>query len=172
MKSELGCTLRTYFRNVMLTSQKPCQHNNKCDCSKTNGYKWSLCFSIKYRGWIPHSEKLKMSQILLVNILIVYFLCSNWSCKNKKFINQFQIKGFKGVQPNQRLLKVLKVRLRVCILQKCVPSWPNCSKHYWKLHWSTFNTFTPNGFSHSYHMHQSFSVLRVIGWYFSFLFNC
>ena len=24
---------------VTLMSQKPCQHNNKCDCSKTNGYK-------------------------------------------------------------------------------------------------------------------------------------
>ena len=26
------------FDNVTLTSQKPRQHNNKCDCSKTNGY--------------------------------------------------------------------------------------------------------------------------------------
>ena len=24
--------------NVTLTSQKPCQYNNKFDCSKTNGY--------------------------------------------------------------------------------------------------------------------------------------
>ena len=39
------------LHNVTLTSKKPCQHNNKCDCRKTNGYrpKWSLCFfSIKY----------------------------------------------------------------------------------------------------------------------------
>ena len=28
-------TLTLY--NVMLTSQKPYKHNNKCDCSKTNG---------------------------------------------------------------------------------------------------------------------------------------
>ena len=43
VESDLGCTLRIYFDNVMLTlhnvtltSQKPCQHNNRCDCSKTN----------------------------------------------------------------------------------------------------------------------------------------
>ena len=29
-------TSRVYFDNVTLTSQKPWQHNNKCDCSKTN----------------------------------------------------------------------------------------------------------------------------------------
>ena len=46
VESDLGCTSRIYFDNVTLTlynvtltSQKPCQHNNKCDCSKTNGYK-------------------------------------------------------------------------------------------------------------------------------------
>ena len=45
--SDLGCTSRIYFDNVTLalfyvtlTSQKTCQHNNKRDCSKTNGYKW------------------------------------------------------------------------------------------------------------------------------------
>ena len=27
------------LHNVTLISQKQCQHNNKCDCSKTNGYK-------------------------------------------------------------------------------------------------------------------------------------
>ena len=44
VESDLRCTSRIYFdnmtltsHNVMLTSQKPCQHNNKCDCSKTNG---------------------------------------------------------------------------------------------------------------------------------------
>ena len=26
------------FRNVRLTSQKPCQHNNKFDSSETNGF--------------------------------------------------------------------------------------------------------------------------------------
>ena len=38
------------LHNVTLSSQKPCQHNNKCDCSKTNSYKRSLNydFSIKY----------------------------------------------------------------------------------------------------------------------------
>ena len=58
MESDLGCTLRIYFdnvtlmlHNVTLTSQKPCQHKNKCDCSKTNGYKCLkfIFFSIKYR---------------------------------------------------------------------------------------------------------------------------
>ena len=42
VESDLGCTLRIYFDNVtqMLhnVTQKPCQHNNNCDCSKTNGY--------------------------------------------------------------------------------------------------------------------------------------
>ena len=44
VESNLGCTLRVYFDNVTLTSHKPCQHNNKCDCSKTNGYKLSCFF--------------------------------------------------------------------------------------------------------------------------------
>ena len=38
VESDLGCTSRVYFDNVTLTSQKPCQHNNMCDCSETNGY--------------------------------------------------------------------------------------------------------------------------------------
>ena len=29
----------------------------------------------------------------------------------------------------------------------------------------------PNGISHPYHLDESISVLRVVGWYFSFLFN-
>ena len=48
VESDHGCTSRFYFDNadgnmkltlynVTLTSQKPCYHNNKCDCSKTNG---------------------------------------------------------------------------------------------------------------------------------------
>ena len=46
VESDSGCTSRIYIDNVMLalhnvtlTSQKPCQHNNKRDCIKTNGYK-------------------------------------------------------------------------------------------------------------------------------------
>ena len=35
---DLGCTSRVYFDNVTLTSQKPCQHNNKFDCSTKKGY--------------------------------------------------------------------------------------------------------------------------------------
>ena len=42
VESEFGCTSGIYFDNVTPTSQKRCQHNNKCDCSKTNVYKWSL----------------------------------------------------------------------------------------------------------------------------------
>ena len=37
MQSDLRCTLRVYFDNVTLASQKLCQHNNKFDCSETNG---------------------------------------------------------------------------------------------------------------------------------------
>ena len=46
VESDLGCTSRIFFdnvtlalHNVRLTSQKPCQNNNKWDCSKRNGYK-------------------------------------------------------------------------------------------------------------------------------------
>ena len=48
-ESDQGCSSMIYFDNagdnvaltlynVMLTSQKSCLHNNKCDCSKANGY--------------------------------------------------------------------------------------------------------------------------------------
>ena len=41
VESDHGCASRIYFDNagdnVTLTSQKPCLHNNKFDCSKTNG---------------------------------------------------------------------------------------------------------------------------------------
>ena len=55
-----GCTSRIYFDNagdnvtltlynVTLMSQKPCQHNNKRYCSKTNGLNdVYVFFSIKY----------------------------------------------------------------------------------------------------------------------------
>ena len=56
VESKLWCTTMIYFdnvtlmlHNVTLTSQKPRQHNNKCDCSKTIRCKWSSCFSIKHR---------------------------------------------------------------------------------------------------------------------------
>ena len=57
--SDHGCTSSIYFDNacdnvtlrlynVTLTSQKPYQHNNKCDCSKTNGLnEVYVFFSIK-----------------------------------------------------------------------------------------------------------------------------
>ena len=45
VESDLGCTSRIYFDNVMLslhsvtlTSQKPFRYNNNVDCSETNGY--------------------------------------------------------------------------------------------------------------------------------------
>ena len=34
-----------------------------------------------------------------------------------------------------------------------------------------FNQFKPNGISHYYQLDQSIFVLRVVGWYFSFLFE-
>ena len=63
IESDLGCTSSVYFRNVtlkslnvMLISRKPCQYNNKFDCSETNGYNIPedaiyevYGFSIKYR---------------------------------------------------------------------------------------------------------------------------
>ena len=44
VESDLGCTSRIYFDNVTLTSQKLCQHKDKCDCIITNGHKLNLCF--------------------------------------------------------------------------------------------------------------------------------
>ena len=45
MESDLRCTSTIYFDNVMLTlhnvtltSQKPCQYNNKFECGETNDY--------------------------------------------------------------------------------------------------------------------------------------
>ena len=35
----------------------------------------------------------------------------------------------------------------------------------------TINPFKPKGFFYHYQMNQSISVLRVVGWYFSFLFK-
>ena len=46
VESDLGFTSRVYFDNVTLalqnatlTSQKPYQNSNKCNCSNTNAYK-------------------------------------------------------------------------------------------------------------------------------------
>ena len=36
VESDLRCRSRIYFDDETLTSTKPYQHNNKCDCSKAN----------------------------------------------------------------------------------------------------------------------------------------
>ena len=36
VESDLRCTSRVYFDNMTLTSQEPCQYNNKFDCCETN----------------------------------------------------------------------------------------------------------------------------------------
>ena len=78
MESDLGCTLRIYFDNVMLnlhnvtlTSQKPCQHNNNCDCSKTKLINEVYVFSNKIVIFY-----LKMHKINL-------FCCLNFSGSQK-----------------------------------------------------------------------------------------
>ena len=38
-------------------------------------------------------------------------------------------------------------------------------------YYSVVNPFEPNEISHSYQLDQSISVLRIVGWYFSFLFK-
>ena len=74
MESDLGCSSRIYYdvtltlHNVTLTSQKPCKHNNKCDCSKTNGYKWSWCFFQQKIAKIYFVEKSSTSFILLIKL--------------------------------------------------------------------------------------------------------
>ena len=42
-----------------------------------------------------------------------------------------------------------------------------------ELHYAqcNFKPFMPNGFSHRYQLIHSFSVLKVVGWYFTFLFK-
>ena len=59
VESDHGCISRINFDNadnvaltlysVTLTSQKPCKHNNKYDCCKTDGSNDVYVFSIKYR---------------------------------------------------------------------------------------------------------------------------
>ena len=56
LESYLGCTSRIYFdrvvltlHNAMLTSQKSCQHNNKCDAVKQTVINEGYVISIKYR---------------------------------------------------------------------------------------------------------------------------
>ena len=46
-----------------------------------------------------------------------------------------------------------------------------CREHFVALQCPIFNPFKPNGISYSYQLDQSSSVLRVVGWYFSFLFK-
>ena len=48
VESDLGCTSRVYFdnvtltlHNVTLTSKKPYEHNNKCDCRKNSNERYS-----------------------------------------------------------------------------------------------------------------------------------
>ena len=50
--SDYSVEFRNYFDNVTLTSQKPCQHKNKCDCSKTSCYKWSLVSWVRCGTWL------------------------------------------------------------------------------------------------------------------------
>ena len=60
--SDLECTSRIYFdyvaltlHNVPLTSRKPCQYNNKCDCSKTNGHKnFNEVYVVVFSIWKIH----------------------------------------------------------------------------------------------------------------------
>ena len=46
-----------------------------------------------------------------------------------------------------------------------------CKEHFVALQCPIFNPFKPNGISYSYPLDQSISVLRVVGWYFSFYSN-
>ena len=68
MESDHRCTSSIYFANsgdnvpltlynVTLPSQKPCLHNNKCDCSKTNGLNEVHVSSIKFRQSIFFKKK-------------------------------------------------------------------------------------------------------------------
>ena len=79
VKSDHGCTSRIYFDkagvnvtltlyNMTLTSQKPCQNNNKCDCSKTNDLNEVYVFSIKYRYSDILLKKTYASFILLIKL--------------------------------------------------------------------------------------------------------
>ena len=59
------------FHNVTLTSQKPCQHNNKFHCSETNGYSdfiWS--FLLPYMGVNPNPKMAFIFPISRILVLI------------------------------------------------------------------------------------------------------
>ena len=83
VESDHGCTSRNYFDtagdnltlalyNVMLTSQKPCLHNNKCDCSKTKGLNEAIkyCYSdILLKRHKLHSFRLINSSFRIIRII-------------------------------------------------------------------------------------------------------
>ena len=55
VESDRGCTSRVYFDNVPLTSQKPCQYNNKIDWSEKKtqaAVNKVYLFSINYNRYI------------------------------------------------------------------------------------------------------------------------
>ena len=80
VESDLRCTSMICFdnmtlmlHNLTLTSQKPCQHNNKCDCSKTNRLNKLyvfVFFSIKYGYILLKNHKL---YLFCQVIKIIYF---------------------------------------------------------------------------------------------------
>ena len=74
MESDLGCTSRIYFYNATLTSKKPCQHNNKCVCSKTNGFSNIL---LKNHNFIHSVDRtfwvIKIMEINRTHMLQYYF---------------------------------------------------------------------------------------------------
>ena len=47
----------------------------------------------------------------------------------------------------------------------------NHTKNKQHIYIYTINPFKPNGISDSYQLDKSISALRVVGWYFSFLFK-
>ena len=52
-----------------------------------------------------------------------------------------------------------------------IPAYNEISSMQWAYSSRSINPFMPNGIPHSYKFDQPISVLRVVGWYFSFLFK-
>ena len=124
--SDLRCTLRIYFDNVTLTlhnvtlmRQKPCQHNNKCDNSKTNSYKWSLGLFNKFYWKIiifiySVDKAFLVNKIIDFNRLQYYFPLRHFRLIKLSFF-------IHSTKPyiHQRLDSWIEPKLSDCLLLKC-----------------------------------------------------
>ena len=112
-----GSTLTLH--NETITSQKPCQHNKRCDCSKTNGYKWSLCFVFMIFYWKMHKLHLFCWQKPFLVIRKMDFNRAEPTCYRTKY-------DFR--------LRVICLRIpEASVDSRNVPGFPDCNERKWLL---------------------------------------